>query len=124
MANNNPNMSGLRPFNQMSDSERAAIQAKGTEASIKARQAKKTAAEFARLILEQQLKSTSDLKTGDVPLADNTVIAAIMAVHANKAMEGDVQSAKLMIDTLERENNKGAMLGGFKFVIEPGDNEI
>lgn len=114
----------LIPMNQRTVEEQREITRKGGIASGEARRAKKTAAEFARLILEQQLKSTADLKTGDVPLADNSVIAAIMAVHANKAMEGDVQSAKLMIDTLERENSKQTMLGGFKFVIEPGDSEI
>lgn len=119
------NEQNLIPFTSEQSREQAKINGKkGGIASGEARRAKKTAAEFARLILEQQLKSTSDLKTGDVPLAENTVIAAIMAVHANKAMEGDVQSAKLMIDTLERENNKGAMLGGFRFVVEPGDDEI
>lgn len=118
------NEQNLIPASQRTPSERRAIAQKAGIASGEARRAKKTAAEFARLILEQQLKSTDTLKTGDVPLADNTVIAAIMAVHANKAMEGDVQSAKLMIDTLEREHTKQAMLGGFKFVVESGDDEI
>lgn len=105
-------------------SEKREIAIKGGVASGEARRAKKTMAEFARAILEAKINSVSDLKLGSVPCQDNSVAAAIFAVHANKAMEGDVSSAKFLVETVEKETNKGRMLGGFQFVIEPGDEQI
>ena len=97
---------------------------KGGIASGEARRAKKTMAEFARAILEAKINSVNDLKLGSVPCQDNSVAAAIFAVHANKAMEGDVNSAKFLVETVEKERAKGNVLGGFQFIIEPGDEEI
>lgn len=117
------NEQNLIPFNKRTEKEKREICTKGGIASGEARRAKKSMAEFARAILEAKINSTSDLKLGSIPCTDNSVAAAIFAVHANKAMEGDVNSAKFLVDTVEKERNKG-ILGGFQFVIEPGDDEI
>ena len=117
------NEQNLVSLTERTTSEQREISKKGGIASGEARRAKKTMAEFARAILEAKI-TTSDLKLGSVPCNDNSVISAIFAVQANKAMEGDTTAAKFLVETADKENNKGRMLGGFQFVIEPGDEQI
>lgn len=113
----------LIPTNLRTKEEVREIGRKGGIASGEARRAKKTAAEFARLILEQQVLDVSDYDYGAVPISEATVAELIMAVHANKAMKGDKESAKLVLEA-SKSDKQQTMLGGFKFVVEPGDSEI
>lgn len=117
-------MANEQNLRTLSPSEAREYGKMGGLASGEARRAKKTMAEFARAILEAKINTTSDLKLGSVPCNDNSVISAIFAVQANKAMEGDTTAAKFLVETADKENNKGRMLGGFQFVIEPGDEQI
>ena len=119
MANMHPNTSGLIPFNQMSSRERAAISSLGG----KARQEQLKVEEIARRVLAAQVTDVADYDYGAVPVSESTVAELIMAVHANKALKGDKESAKLVLESAKGENKK-LPLGGFQFVIESGDDEI
>ena len=119
MANMHPNTSGLRPFNQMSRSESAEIQSMGGK--TRAEQLK--VEEIPRRVLAAQVTDVADYDYGAVPVSESTVAELIMAVHANKALKGDKESAKLVLESAKGENKK-LPLGGFQFVIESGDDEI
>lgn len=113
----------LIPMNQRTLEEQREITRKGGIASGEARRKKKEIAEIARIVLESQVTDVSDYDYGAVPVQDATVAELIMAVHANKAMKGDKESAKLVLEA-SKSDKQATMLGGFKFVVEPGDSEI
>lgn len=103
--------------------ERREIAIKGGIASGEARRKKRDIAEIARIVLESQVVDVKDYDYGAVPVQEATVAELIMAVHANKALKGDKESAKLVLEAA-KSDKKQTMLGGFKFVVEPGDDEI
>lgn len=119
MANMHPDTSGLIPFNQLSSTERAEIARQGG----KARQEQLKIENVARKILAAQVTDVADYDYGAVPVEESTVAELMMAVHANKALKGDKESARLVLDSAKGENKK-LPLGGFQFVIESGDDEI
>lgn len=123
MANMHPDTSGLIPFNQLSNAERTEIATKGGIASGKARQEQLKIENIARKILAAQVTDVADYDYGAVPVEESTVAELMMAVHANKALKGDKESARLVLDSAKGENKK-LPLGGFQFVIESGDDEI
>lgn len=104
-------------------SERREIGIKGGIASGEARRKKRDLAEIARAVLDLQVTDVADYDYGAVPLNSMTVADVLFAVHANKAMKGDTQAAKLVLDATKNDKQQ-TMLGGFKFVIEPGDSEL
>lgn len=114
----------LIPMNQRSKEEARQLGQKGGIASGEARREKKQINEIVRAVLEQQLTDVADYDYGAVPIDKATVLDVLIAVHANKGLKGDTQSAKLVLDAAKGENAKATMLGGFKFVVEPGDDEI
>lgn len=114
----------LIPMNQRSKDEARQLGQKGGIASGEARREKKQINEIVRAVLEQQLTDVADYDYGAVPIDKATVLDVLIAVHANKGLKGDTGSAKLVLDAAKGENAKAAMLGGFKFVVEPGDSEI
>lgn len=103
--------------------EQREISRKGGIASGEARRKKRDLAEIARIVLEQQVTDTADYDYGAVPVQEATVAELIMAVHANKALKGDKESAKLVLEAA-KSDKKATMLGGFQFIVEPGDEEI
>lgn len=113
----------LIPMNQRTLEEQREITRKGGIASGEARRKKKEIAEIARIVLESQVTDVHDYDYGAVPVQEATVAELIMAVHANKALKGDKESAKLVLDAAKGDKQT-TMLGGFKFVVEPGDDEI
>lgn len=115
-----PNTSGLVSFADMDSAERAAIASKGG----KARQEQWRAEKIARKVLEQKVTDVAEYDYGAIPVKEATVLELIMAVHANKALKGDKESAKLVLDTAKTENNKTTVLGGFQFITEPGDDAL
>jgi hypothetical protein len=112
----------LIPNNMRSKEEVRENSRKGGIASGEARRKKRDLAEIARAVLELQVTDVADYDYGAVPLNSTTVADVLFAVHANKAMKGDTQAAKLVLDATKGENKQ--MIGGFKFVIEPGDSEL
>lgn len=117
------NEQNLIPASQRTPSERRAIAQRAGIASGEARRKKREIAEIARIVLESQVTDVQDYDYGAVPVQEATVAELIMAVHANKALKGDKESAKLVLDAAKGDN-KQTMLGGFKFVVESGDDEI
>lgn len=113
----------LIPMNQRTKEQQREIATKGGIASGEARREKKQINEIVRAVLEQQLTDVADYDYGAVPIDKATVLDVLIAVHANKGLKGDTGSAKLVLDAAKGEN-KQALLGGFKFVVEPGDDEI
>ena len=113
----------LIPNNMRSPEEVRENGRKGGIASGEARRKKREIAEIARIVLESQVTDVQDYDYGAVPVQEATVAELIMAVHANKALKGDKESAKLVLDAAKGDN-KQTMLGGFKFVVESGDDEI
>lgn len=113
----------LIPVTERTKEEAREISRKGGIASGEARRKKREIAEIARIVLESQVTDVQDYDYGAVPVQEATVAELIMAVHANKALKGDKESAKLVLDAAKSDKQQ-TMLGGFKFVIEPGDSEI
>lgn len=120
MANGHEN---LIPMSERSKEEAREMGRKGGIASGETRRKKREIAEIARMVLEQQVTDVSDYDYGAVPVKEATVAELIMAVHANKALKGDKESAKLVLESA-KSDKKATMLGGFQFVVEPGDEEI
>lgn len=117
------NEQNLIPFDQLSEKEHRELASRGGHASVEARRKKKEIAEIARMVLEQQVTDVSDYDYGAVPVQNATVAELIMAVHANKALKGDKESAKLVLESA-KSDKKASMLGGFHFIVEQGDEEI
>lgn len=119
MANMHPNTSGIQEYKLGVRKDSAAIQSMGG----KARAEQLKVEEIARRVLAAQVTDVADYDYGAVPVSELTVAELIMAVHANKALKGDKESAKLVLESAKGENKK-LPLGGFQFVIESGDDEI
>lgn len=113
----------LVPMSERSKEEVRVIGQRGGIASGEARRKKKEIAEIARMVLEQQVTDVSDYDYGAVPVQNATVAELIMAVHANKALKGDKESAKLVLESA-KSDKKTSLLGGFQFIVEQGDEEI
>lgn len=121
MANGHEN---LIPNNMRTPEEVRENARKGGVASGEARRKKREIAEIARAVLEQQITDVADYDYGAVPINSATVADVLFAVHANKALKGDKESAKLVLDAAKSDSAKATMLGGFKFIVESGDDEI
>lgn len=117
------NEQNLIPFDRRTEKEKREIGIKGGIASGEARRKKKEIAEIARMVLEQQVTDVRDYDYGAIPVQNATVAELIMAVHANKALKGDKESAKLVLESA-KSDKKASLLGGFQFIVEQGDEEI
>lgn len=125
MANYNPNTKGLVSFADMSPSERAAIQRKGIEASKKAVARQKTIREMAQAILNMDITPQAGVKLGALSAEQiNSIGMAILAVHANKAMEGDVASARLLMDAAEKGKENNTAVAGVQIIMADGDEKL
>lgn len=114
------NEQNLIPNSQRSPSEVRENSRKGGIASGEARRAKRDFRESMMQALAEMIDRKDD---------NGTVIAKISAQDAiclkqiAKALKGDTTAAKFCVD-VSAEKQKQQYLGGFKFVIEPGDDEI
>lgn len=125
MANYNPNTKGLVSFADMSPSERTAIQRKGIEASKKAVARQKTIREMAQAILNMDITPQAGVKLGALSAEQiNSIGMAILAVHANKAMEGDVASARLLMDAAEKGKENNTAVAGVQIIMAEGDEKL
>ena len=114
------NEQNLIPNSQRSPSEVRENSRKGGIASGEARRAKRDFRESMMQALAEMIDRKDD---------NGTVIAKISAQDAiclkqiAKALKGDTTAAKFCVE-VSTEKQKQQYLGGFKFVVEPGDNEI
>lgn len=114
------NEQNLIPNSQRSPSEVRENSRKGGIASGESRRAKRDFRESMMQALAEMIDRKDD---------NGTVIAKISAQDAiclkqiAKALKGDTTAAKFCVD-VSAEKQKQQYLGGFKFVIEPGDDEI
>ena len=119
------NDANLIPFNKRTEDEQRELARKGGIASGEARRRKKAIAELVQAVLDAKVTSADNLKLGVVPLVDNSVAAAIFSVHANKAINGDVASARFILDTATKDDSAQPGDGaGIQFVVEAGDDMI
>ena len=122
MANGHEN---LVPINQRSKEEAREISRRGGIASGIARRQQKTVAEMARAILNMEITATADVKLGALsPDQIETIGMAILAVHANKAMEGDVASARFLMDAAQKGKESNSAHAGVQIIMADGDEKL
>ena len=114
------NEQNLIPFDQRSEKETRELGKKGGIASGEARRAKRDFRESMMAALAELIDRKDD--NGNV-VAKISAQDAICLKQIAKALKGDTTAAKFCVE-VSAEKQKTNMLGGFKFVIEPGDNEI
>lgn len=122
MASNPQNLIG-HSFKDMTAERQREIASMGGKASQRAAAERKSLAKIARAVLESQVTDVSEYNYGAVPIDKPTLEAIIFAVHGNKAAKGDVQSAKFLVETAEREL-KSDNDGAFQFITEQGDEAL
>lgn len=114
------NEQNLIPFDQRSKKETRELGKKGGIASGEARRAKRDFRESMLAALNELVERRDDNgnSKGKISAQD-----AICIKQIAKALKGDTTAAKFCVD-VATEKQKATMLGGFKFVVEPGDDEI
>lgn len=101
-------------------SEKREIGKKGGIASGEARRAKRDFRESMMAALAEMVDRRDD--KGEV-IAKISAQDAICLKQIAKALKGDTTAAKFCVE-VSTEKQKQQYLGGFKFVVEPGDDEI
>lgn len=117
MANGHEN---LIPQNMRTKEEQRAIATKGGIASGEARRAKRDFRESMLAALNELVERKDD---NGVVVAKISAQDAICIKQIAKALKGDTVAAKFCVETAA-EKQKQHILGGFKFVVEPGDEEL
>lgn len=100
--------------------ERRKIATKAGIASGEARRAKRDFRESMLAALSEMIDRKDD--NGDI-VAKISAQDAICLKQIAKALKGDTTAAKFCVE-VSTEKQKQQYLGGFKFVVEPGDSEI
>ena len=119
------NEQNLVPFNQLTENEQRELARRGGLASAEARRRQKTIAEMARAVLNMEITATPDVKLGALSAEQiKTIGMAILAVHANKAMEGDVASARLLMDAAEKGKESNTAVAGVQIIMAEGDEKL
>lgn len=119
------NEQNLVPFNQLSEKEHRELARKGGLASVESRRRQKTIAEMARTILNMEITGAAGIKLGALSAEQiETIGMAILAVHANKAMEGDVASARLLMDAAEKGKENNTAVAGVQIIMAEGDEKL
>lgn len=101
-------------------SEQRAIATKGGIASGEARRAKRDFRESMMAALAELVERKDD--NGKV-LAKISAQDAICIKQIAKALKGDTTAAKFCVD-VSADKQKQQYLGGFRFVVEPGDDAL
>lgn len=114
------NEQNLIPFDKRSKKETRELGKKGGIASGEARRAKRDFRESMMAALAEMVDRRDD--KGEV-IAKISAQDAICLKQIAKALKGDTTAAKFCVE-VSTEKQKQQYLGGFKFVVEPGDNEI
>jgi len=101
-------------------SEQRAIATKGGIASGESRRAKRDFRESMLAALNELVERKDD---NGVVVAKISAQDAICIKQIAKALKGDTTAAKFCVETAA-EKQKQQYLGGFRFVVEPGDDAI
>ena len=95
----------LIPFNELTEAEQKRLASKGGKASVKARRAKKSMQELAKVILNMsitngEVHNVEDMKSiAEIKGKNLTVDQMILLKQVEKALKGDLQSATFIRDT-------------------------
>lgn len=119
------NEQNLVPLNQRTKAEQREITRLGGIASGEARRRQKTIREMAQAILNMDVAPDACVKLGALSAEQiNSIGMAILAVHANKAMEGDVASARLLMDAAEKGKENNTAVAGVQIIMAEGDEKL
>lgn len=110
----------LIPMNQRTEDEQRAIATQGGIASGKARREKRDFRASMMAALAELVERKDD--NGKV-LAKISAQDAICIKQIAKALKGDTTAAKFCVD-VSADKQKQQYLGGFRFVVEPGDDAL
>jgi hypothetical protein len=110
----------LIPMSERTKDEQRDIATKGGIASGEARRAKRDFRASMMAALAEMVDRRDDKGNviDKIPAQDAICLKQIM-----KALKGDTTAAKFCVE-VSTEKQKQQYLGGFKFVVEPGDDEI
>ena len=115
----------LVPVTQRSKDEARELSRLGGIASGEARRRQKTIREMAQAILNMDITPQAGVKLGALSAEQiNSIGMAILAVHANKAMEGDVASARLLMDAAEKGKENNTAVAGVQIIMAEGDEKL
>lgn len=115
----------LVPVTQRSKDEARELSRLGGIASGEARRRQKTIREMAQAILNMDITPQASVKLGALSAEQiNSIGMAILAVHANKAMEGDVASARLLMDAAEKGKENNTAVAGVQIIMAEGDEKL
>ncbi|MBO5704897.1 MAG: hypothetical protein J6R99_02675 [Alphaproteobacteria bacterium] len=120
------NEQNLVPFNQLSETEHRELARRGGLKSVETRRRQKTIREMAQAILNMEISpQQAGMKLGALSAEQiNNIGMAILAVHANKAMEGDVASARLLMDAAEKGKENNTAAAGVQIIMAKGDEKL
>lgn len=114
MANPNPDMSGLRKFNEMSKEEHLAMAARGGKKAAETIRRKKNLREVARALLEAPLQDCSEELAAALEAAglDKDHQGAMMLAALRKSETGDIEASRFVRDTSGQAPSQQVELGG------------
>lgn len=120
------NEQNLVPLNQRTKAEQREITRLGGIASGETRRRQKTMREMAQAILNMEISpQQAGMKLGALSAEQiNNIGMAILAVHATKAMEGDVASARLLMDAAEKGKENNTAVAGVQIIMAEGDEKL
>lgn len=115
----------LRPEDRTPEQRRESARIAGI-ASGEARRRQKTIREMAQAILNMEISPQyAGMKLGALSAEQiNNIGMAILAVHATKAMEGDVASARLLMDAAEKGKENNTAVAGVQIIMAEGDEKL
>jgi hypothetical protein len=115
----------LRPEDRTPEERRESARIAGI-ASGEARRRQKTIREMAQAILNMEISpQQAGMKLGALSAEQiNNIGMAILAVHATKAMEGDVASARLLMDAAEKGKENNTAVAGVQIIMAEGDEKL
>lgn len=115
----------LRPEDRTPEQRRESARIAGI-ASGEARRRQKTIREMAQAILNMEIRpQQAGMKLGALSAEQiNNIGMAILAVHATKAMEGDVASARLLMEAAEKGKENNTAVAGVQIIMAEGDEKL
>lgn len=120
------NEQNLVPLNQRTKAEQREITRLGGIASGETRRRQKTIREMAQAILNMEISpQQAGMKLGALSAEQiNNIGMAILAVHATKAMEGDVASARLLMEAAEKGKENNTAAAAVQIIMAEGDEKL
>ena len=115
MANPNPDMSGLRKFNEMSAEEHRAASSRGGLAGAETRRRKKNLREVTRALLEAAPLPDTDpelIAALEAAGLDKDNQGVMMLAALRKSAAGDIEASRFVRDTSGQAPSQQVELGG------------